>query len=159
MARVYVSLGSNIDPDMHLAMAIELFKNHFSDVIVSSLYQSEAMGFNGARFLNCVVGFTTLLSVHDLQHQCQQLEKNFVDTAVTPGSFHSRKCDIDLLLYDNCIIFDKHFQLPRSDIVHYPFVLAPLAEIAPTQLHPTLQQTFAQLWKNFNKTFLPVVRL
>lgn len=159
MARVYVSLGSNLDPKHHLNLAIELFKNKFSEVKVSSFYQSNAMGFSGPTFLNCVVGFLTLLSVEDLQQQCSQWEKQFIDESIIPGSFNSRNCDIDLLLYDNCIIFNKSFQIPRSDILHYPFVLAPLAEIAPNELHPTLQLTFSQLWESFNKTFLPIQKL
>ena len=159
MARAYVSLGSNLDPNYHLNQAIQLFKKYFSEVNVSSFYQSDAMGFSGPTFLNCVVGFFTRLSVEDLQQRCSEWEKQFIDESIISGSFNSRNCDIDLLLYDNCIIFSKSLQIPRSDILHYPFVLAPLAEIAPNELHPTLQLTFSQLWETFNKTFLPVLKL
>ena len=41
MARAYVSLGSNLDPNYHLNQAIQLFKKYFSEVNVSSFYQSD----------------------------------------------------------------------------------------------------------------------
>jgi len=46
---------------------------------------------------------------------------------------------------------DDNFQLPRSDIERYAFVLEPLAEIAPTLKHPVLNIPYAELWEQMPK--------
>jgi 2-amino-4-hydroxy-6-hydroxymethyldihydropteridine diphosphokinase len=154
--RAYVGLGSNMRPEYHLHTAIAIFKKEFTNTLASSIYASEALGFAGDAFLNCVLAFDTALSPYAVQEQCQRIEHTFTQKINEKKSFCPRQLDIDLLLLGNTILFEKNLQLPRSDILHYPFVLAPLAEIAPNVQHPTLHKTFAHLWENFNKTFLPI---
>jgi 2-amino-4-hydroxy-6-hydroxymethyldihydropteridine diphosphokinase len=65
--------------------------------------------------------------------------------------FSSRTLDIDLLTYDDLITRDHGLELPRDEITKNAFVLWPLAEIAADEKHPTLQQSYGELWAAFDK--------
>ena len=59
MAHVYVSVGSNIDREDNIAMALRLLEASFGELQCSSVYESEAVGFDSDPFYNLVVGFDT----------------------------------------------------------------------------------------------------
>ena len=61
--------------------------------------------------------------------------------------FSSRMIDLDLVLYDG--IIDETLNVPRKDILKYAFVLAPLAELNPEEIHPLEGISFQSLWKTF----------
>ena len=56
---MYVSIGSNEQPQRHIKQAIELLRQQFGQLDMSPVYESEAVGFDGDNFLNLVVGFNT----------------------------------------------------------------------------------------------------
>jgi len=67
--------------------------------------------------------------------------------------FSSRIIDLDLVLYNDVI--DENLNVPRGDILRYAFVLAPLAELNPEDIHPQQGISYLNLWKEFqsNKDF------
>lgn len=67
-------------------------------------------------------------------------------TRATTGS---RELDLDLLLYGDCVIREDGLVLPRPDVLEYAFVLRPLAELAPTLVHPVTGRTLAWHWDHF----------
>jgi 2-amino-4-hydroxy-6-hydroxymethyldihydropteridine diphosphokinase len=56
-----------------------------------------------------------------------------------------RIIDLDLLLYGNETIESQFLTLPHPRFHRRRFVLAPLAELAPHLIHPTLNKTIAEL--------------
>ena len=60
-----------------------------------------------------------------------------------------RAMDLDLLLFGNSIRED--LRLPRADLVKRPYMLRPLAALAPTLIHPISGTTMAELWKQFDQ--------
>ena len=56
---VLISIGSNIERERYTKQSLVALKQHFSDVTVSSVYESEAVGFNGSPFYNAVARATT----------------------------------------------------------------------------------------------------
>ena len=64
--------------------------------------------------------------------------------------FSSRIIDLDLVLYNDVI--DKDLKVPRKDILKYSFVLAPLAELNPEDIHPQKGISYSNLWKEFQST-------
>lgn len=142
MALAYVSLGSNINAEQHLCASLAVFKATFGQVTCSRLYQTPAEGFAGPPFLNAVIGFASEWDVETLQGWLRDLENT--QGRIRHGEkFSSRTLDADLLLYGDVISADG--KLPHADILKYPFVLYPLAEIAPTLQHPVLKQDIATI--------------
>ncbi len=149
MAQVYVSIGSNIDKEANIRAGVSALKHAFSDVICSSVYESESVGFEGDNFYNLVAGFTTDKTPHEVSDILKQIE-NAHGRERTGPKFSSRTLDIDLLLYDDFIIDDGVISIPRDEIIKNAFVLLPLAEIAADSTHPQLNKSYQQLWDEFD---------
>lgn len=150
MTQVYVGLGSNIERDANVRGGIGALKKRFGDLVISSVYESPAYGFEGDNFYNLVVGFDTELSVKGLTGVLRDIEYAF-GRQHGEQPFISRTLDLDLLIYNDLIRHDENFDLPREDIMRYSFTLCPLAEIAGEKHHPETGQSFSDLWQVFDK--------
>jgi len=150
MARIYISIGSNIEAEQHLRLAIAELRDHYGDLLLSSVYESEAVGFEGDNFLNMVVGLDTDEDVHHVVQILRQIEDRHGRVRNGPR-FSARTLDLDLLLYDDLVMKEEGFELPRGEITHNAFVLWPLAEIAPDLVHPSERQAIAALWQGYDK--------
>jgi 2-amino-4-hydroxy-6-hydroxymethyldihydropteridine diphosphokinase len=158
MRKGYISIGSNIDKNKNIPASLEALKLHFGQLTISSIYESESVGFIGDTFYNLVVGFNSEFSVKEVARILRQIE---LDNGRTRNSqkFSSRTLDLDLILYDNLILNDGRLQIPRDEIERYAFVLEPLAEIAPDLKHPISDISYSDLWKKFDKTNLTQQRI
>ena len=158
MSKGYISIGSNIDKDKNILASLQALEHHFGELTVSSIYESESVGFTGDTFYNLVVGFNSELGVKEVAKQLRQIE---LDNGRTRNSqkFSPRTLDLDLILYDDLIINDGRLQIPRDEIERYAFVLEPLAEIAPALKHPITHISYAELWEKFDTTNLKQKRV
>ncbi len=158
MHKGYISIGSNIDKDIHIPASLVALKKLFGPLIVSSIYESEAVGFEGDSFYNLIVEFNSSLEVKETAKSLRQIE---LDNGRSRNSqkFSSRTLDLDLILYDDLIINDGRLQIPRDEIERYAFVLEPLAEIAPELKHPISQINYATIWLNYDKSQLTQKRV
>lgn len=158
MSRGYISIGSNIDKDRHIPASLNALEHTFGNLAISSVYESEAVGFIGDVFYNLAVGFDSDLEVKAVAKQLRQIE---LDNGRTRDSrkFAARTLDLDLILYGDLIVNDGRLQIPRDEIEHYAFVLEPLAEIAPDLKHPISGLSYAELWEKFDKTDLRQKRI
>jgi 2-amino-4-hydroxy-6-hydroxymethyldihydropteridine diphosphokinase len=150
MARIYISIGSNIEAEQHLRQAVAELQAHYGQLHLSSVYESESVGFDGDNFLNMVVGLDTDEDVHSVVQTLRQIEDRHGRVRTGPR-FSARTLDLDLLLYSDLVLKENGLELPRGEITQNAFVLWPLAELAPELLHPVRQQTMASLWQGFNK--------
>jgi 2-amino-4-hydroxy-6-hydroxymethyldihydropteridine diphosphokinase len=150
MARVYISIGSNIEAEKNVRFAIDALKKQYGDITLSSVYESEAVGFDGDNFLNLVAGLDTKDDVFTVATTLREIEDRHGRDRSGPR-FSARTVDLDLLLYDDMIIHQDKLDIPRHEIIKNAFVLWPLAEIAPQQVHPENKQTMAELWDAFDK--------
>jgi len=149
MAQIFISIGSNINKDHHIRQGIASLAAVLDDFVVSSVFESEAVGFDGSNFYNLVCGGHTSLPVAKVTELLRHIE---VENGRDRGAkkFSSRTLDLDLLTYEQLVI-DTPAQLPRDEINKNAFVLWPLAEVAPSEVHPLLNQNYQQLWDNFDK--------
>lgn len=148
MARVYLSLGSNLDPRRHLPAAIRELRERFGELIVSPAYRSTAVGFDGAEFVNLAVGLDTILSPEALNDWLHALENRHGRRRDVPR-YSDRTLDIDIVFYDDQVLNGPgHLQIPRDELQH-AFVLRPIADIAPDFRHPVSGHSMADLWAAF----------
>lgn len=150
MARIYISIGSNIDAEKNIRIAVNALKEHYGRLILSSVYESEAVGFEGDNFLNLVAGVNTDEDVHIVVDNLRKIEDENGRDRSGPR-FSPRTVDLDLLLYDDLILKEEGLELPRDEITKNAFVLLPLEEIAPQLIHPLSGNTMCDHWMNFDK--------
>jgi 2-amino-4-hydroxy-6-hydroxymethyldihydropteridine diphosphokinase len=149
MVDVYVGLGSNIDPERNVASAVAALERAFGALRCSGVYASPAYGFAGSDFLNLVVGFASASSPATVEDVLSALEQAAGRGGPSQRS-GSRTLDLDLLLFGRRV--DAAQRLPRADVLLYPFVLAPLAELAPELAHPVIGISFARAWAEMRAT-------
>ena len=150
MARIYISIGSNIEAKKNIRSAIHALQDHYGKLILSSVYESEAVGFEGDNFLNLVAGVNTDEDVYTVAATLRKIEDDNGRDRSGPR-FSSRTVDLDLLLYDDLVLNEDGLELPRDEITKNAFVLLPLEEIAPQLIHPVSGNTMCDHWMNFDK--------
>jgi 2-amino-4-hydroxy-6-hydroxymethyldihydropteridine diphosphokinase len=157
----YLSIGSNLDPERHLRVAVDALHERFGDVVLSSVLRTPAIGFDGPDFFNAAAIVRTDMGPYALDTWLHALEDAQGRDRGAPR-FSSRTLDIDIVFYDELIIDDtvrgSHLKIPRPELQH-AFVLQPLAQIAPDFRDPISGRTLAQLWAAHPQraTPLPVV--
>ncbi|MBI3774055.1 MAG: 2-amino-4-hydroxy-6-hydroxymethyldihydropteridine diphosphokinase [Gammaproteobacteria bacterium] len=151
MARIYISIGSNIEREPHIRAALAELRAQFTNLRCSSVYESEPVGFQGDNFFNAVVACDTDKSVHDVARCLSQIEAQHGRVRLSTR-FAARTLDLDLLLYDALVVQERDIKLPRAEILVNAFVLCPLAEIAPDERHPVAGKTYTELWRDFPRS-------
>ncbi len=148
MARVYLSLGSNVEPRRYLSAAVADLRQRFGDILVSPAYRSTSVGFDGADFVNLAVGLDTDLSPEALNDWLHALEDRHGRRRDVPR-YSDRTLDVDIVFYDALVLDGPgHLQIPRKELQH-AFVLRPIADIAPGFRHPVSGLSMAELWAAF----------
>jgi 2-amino-4-hydroxy-6-hydroxymethyldihydropteridine diphosphokinase len=136
MPDALIGVGSNLEPASALSAAVAALTQRFGRVACSSVYRSPAVGPGAADYLNMVVRIATDADVDALRAELAAIETATGRTRADP-----RVCrlDLDLLTYGWRV--DAAGRLPRPGIYSLPFVLVPLAEVAPELAHPLTGQT------------------
>ena len=151
MVWVYISLGSNIERESNTRAGVRALYEQYGELILSSVYESEAVGFEGDSFYNMVIALKTDETVEQVAQRLRQIEEDYGRDRSGP-KFSSRTLDLDLLLYGEMVLDEPGLQIPRDEILHRAFVLWPLAEVAPDLKHPVVGKSYAQLWFEFDKS-------
>lgn len=149
MVRVYVSLGSNIDREKNLRGGLEELREAFGELVLSPVYESSAVGFEGEPFLNLVAAFDTGQSIEAVDATLSRIEERH-GRIRGEERFAPRTLDIDLLLFGDRVVQQPGLKVPRDEIMSYAFVLKPLADLAGNDLHPVSGRSFADLWSEFD---------
>lgn len=150
MPRVFVGIGSNIDRERSIRAGVAELRQQYREVQLSSVYESDAVGFDGDAFYNLVAAFDTEDSIEQVVASLAAIEDRH--GRVRNGErFAARTLDLDLLLYGDKIITTESYHVPRDEIPRYAFVLWPLAEMAPEAEHPETGESYATMWEKFDK--------
>jgi len=158
MSHVYVAIGSNVDPEENISKAARELARLFPGARFSSWYRNRAVGFDGDDFINGVVGFETDLTLREVVERLHSVESLCGRPRNAPR-WAPRSMDLDVLLYDNVVCSEPTMTLPRPDLLKRPYMLGPLAEIAPQVVHPTAGLTIGELWQRFDRDAHPMERI
>jgi 2-amino-4-hydroxy-6-hydroxymethyldihydropteridine diphosphokinase len=144
---VYISLGSNQGERFkHLQNAVDaIFKQIGVIQLIAKVYNTPALGFEGADFLNTCLVVHTELQAREVLEQLLEIEIQLGRERSKSGGYESRIIDLDILLFNSEIIHTKELTIPHPQMPNRKFVLQPLYEIGAKQMHPTLHQSIAEL--------------
>jgi 2-amino-4-hydroxy-6-hydroxymethyldihydropteridine diphosphokinase len=148
--RVFVGAGSNVEPEKNLAHACADIAHSWPDAYFSRAYRNAAVGFEGPDFINLVVGFTTAQPLTAVIARLHAIETQCGRPRYAP-KWASRTMDLDVLLYGDLVEKTAEYTVPRPDLLKRPYMLGPMAEIAPEVVHPTAGKTIGALWDEFDR--------
>ena len=141
----YLGLGSNQgDRRGNLEAAIARLGELGRVTALSSFYETEPVELTRQEwFLNCALALETELLPRQLLKRILQIEHGLGRKRRIPKG--PRTLDIDILLFGRAVVALPGLKVPHPAMHQRRFVLAPLAEIAPGWVHPTLQAGAAEL--------------
>ena len=139
----YLSLGSNQGRKLNnLQEAIyEIAESIGAIHKISSVYKTDSWGFKGDDFYNICIAVSTYLPPEELLKNILNIEAKLGRKRKQNKKYTNRKIDIDILLFEDEIVFSKNIIIPHPRMLDRKFVLVPLAEIAGNTLHPIEKKT------------------
>jgi len=148
---VFLSLGSNLGDSLeNLKLACELIAERVGEIeLMSSIYKTEAWGQEDLNtFYNQVIGVSSKLSASSILEYCQAIEHQLGRLPKKTEGYENRVIDIDLLMVRTQVLETTTLVLPHPRMHLRNFVLVPFAEIAPSLLHPELNESIETLKNN-----------
>ncbi|MCA0933539.1 2-amino-4-hydroxy-6-hydroxymethyldihydropteridine diphosphokinase [Lutimonas saemankumensis] len=139
----YLSLGTNLgDKIQNLQQAVNLINDYIGHVQrISSVYSSPSWGFEGKDFYNICIEISSSLNPEKMIQKVLDIEHQLGRDRNPDGGYKDRIIDIDILLFDDEIIFYNDLKVPHPEMLKRKFVLVPLTEIAPNIIHPIAKKT------------------
>jgi 2-amino-4-hydroxy-6-hydroxymethyldihydropteridine diphosphokinase len=145
--RFYLSIGSNIQPEINLPKTINILGGYGCVRALSNAWESLAVGADGPNFLNASLLFTTELSTRELKQIVIRSIEADLGRVRSKDKNAPRTIDIDIIMVD-----DKPINIERWN---HPFVVVPMSELAPGISHPIENQKLSQVAKEMiSKTWI-----
>lgn len=150
---IYVSLGSNIDPEKNLPRAIYLLRQYTTLLAISPVYRTAPQGYTDQPpFLNMAVKIHTHRTPIEFKTQViDRIEQELQRVRDPQNKNAPRTIDLDISLWgDQALEYgDKPWIVPDKDIIKFAHVAVPLADLAPDDLHPTEKKTLRAIAQSF----------
>jgi 2-amino-4-hydroxy-6-hydroxymethyldihydropteridine diphosphokinase len=137
--KAYLSLGSNIEPELNIPKAIRLLREYGKVEALSTVWESHAVGSDGPNFLNVCLLFVTDHQPYELKEQIIRPIEAELGRIRFADKNAPRTIDIDIVLFDENPL--------NVEFWEYAFVIVPLAELIPDFIHPTRGETLARVAK------------
>jgi dihydroneopterin aldolase/2-amino-4-hydroxy-6-hydroxymethyldihydropteridine diphosphokinase len=157
--QAYIGVGSNLgNRHKYIEEASRKIAAHpmIREFKISEIVNSTPCGATGQPdFLNCVIGFRTLLSAPELLQALQGLEKAMGrERSEENVRGEARTLDLDILLYEDTVMADEHLTLPHPEMHKRDFVLAPLISLNPQLMHPVFNRTMIELYDDLTEWYI-----
>lgn len=143
MTRAFIALGSNLgDRVFELRRAVGALDERTA---TSSVYETDPVGGPSGQgpYLNMVVQLETTRTPRQLLGTCRALERTAHRRRQV--RWGPRTLDADLLWIDGVTVHERDLEVPHPRMFERPFVLAPLAELAPDLMPPGWENDFDHL--------------
>jgi dihydroneopterin aldolase/2-amino-4-hydroxy-6-hydroxymethyldihydropteridine diphosphokinase len=143
--RVLLALGSNINAEHNLQAAAQRLASRFHLRAVSPVYETAPVGkTDQPNFLNAAASIETDLAAAELKQALQAIEQE-LGRVRTDDKNAARTIDLDISLFDAQVLDLEQRHIPDPDILRYPHIARPLADLAPQQRHPETGQTLQEI--------------
>ena len=135
MAKLYLALGSNIGArQANIQSALSFLNGYLGRYeALSDIVSTDAFGFDGPAFLNCVARYSSRKSPKTILSICKEIEQRMGRTDqpqyAPDGSriYHNRIVDIDILIYGKVQMDTPELTIPHPQVESRPFI-KPLLE-------------------------------
>jgi len=142
---VYLSIGSNIRPEVHMRRALNLLDRTFGIVRRSRAYRCRAAGRTPQPdFLNLAVEIRTRLSAPTLRKRLRLCEASLGRRRNT-DKFSPRTVDLDILFFGKRVLRARSGAIPHPGAANELYALLPMAELEPHFVHPVKKKTMIEL--------------
>jgi 2-amino-4-hydroxy-6-hydroxymethyldihydropteridine diphosphokinase len=137
----FISIGSNIDPELHLPIAVQRLSEIGTVIAVSMVYQNPAIGSTPQPdFLNAAALLETDMQPHAIRDHLRKIEADS-GRVRTEDKYSPRTLDLDLGMLGDLVYQDDLLTIPDPDIVTHAHLAVPFADLAPDHLHPVSGET------------------
>src|SRR4030042_6162071 len=151
MIRAYIGVGSNINPELYIEKALDLLKKRVEVTGISSFYKTKPLfNKNINDFINGVWQINTALEPDKLKYDILKIIEKKLHRKKIKDKYSSRTIDLDLLLYNNKIIYNDKIKIPDPDIYTRAFILMPLYELDPKIILPDTGKYIKEIINDFN---------
>lgn len=142
---VYLGVGSNIAPEKHLPLAVDLLCEQVRIETISTVWETPPAGLKGQNFLNAALAISTQLSATLLKSLVLRPIEIKLGRVRTANKYAPRTIDLDILIYED--------RLLDPQIWTQAFLAVPLAELVPDfwneesqeSLHETARRLASEL--------------
>lgn len=146
---VHISIGSNIEPQRNLPLAISMLKEKMEVVKLSSAFKTTPVGFKDQDdFINMAAIVKTKLDPAGLKQVLLQVEDKLGRVRIPENKNAPRTIDLDISFWGN-MTFEyklnngsalKSWSVPEPDACKHSHVIIPLADVTPDFVHPTTRK-------------------
>ncbi len=130
--KIFLSLGSNVQPEIYLPKAIDLLHEYGRVQAISTVWESHAVGTDASNFLNACLLFITSIAPENLKEQVIHRIEAKLGRVRNENKNAPRTIDIDIVMADGTPV--------NLEFWNYVFVVVPMADLAPEFLHPTTHE-------------------
>lgn len=133
---VLIGLGSNIDPEINIAAALNALQESACLKKRATIWQTPAVGGVGSDYLNTAVLVETNLELEQFKVSILSKIENDLGRIRVSDLYADRTIDLDILIFGDQII--------DNEIWYQPHVTIPAAEILPDFVHPATGESLSQ---------------
>lgn len=149
MPRVFIGVGSNVEPEENVSKALRLLGRWMDIVAISNFYETEPQERpEQPAFINGVVEIETNMPPTELKHSVLSQIEDELGRIRTDDKYAERTIDLDILLYDELVIRDEGLNFPDPDIPRRAFLAVPLFELDPDLVLPDTGIPISQVVKS-----------
>jgi len=151
--KYHISIGSNIgDRFENIQSSLDLIHSRIASfTAISSVYESESIGFKGNDFYNICASFFSSKSPHLVMQQLLEVEKTLGRNRSEETKYISRIIDIDIILIEDLVIDSEVLKVPHIEMCNRRFVMEPLIEIDPNLIHPVRKISLREIYGKLNQ--------
>ena len=144
--RAFVAIGSNIEPERNLKEAVRRLASRCRLLAVSRVYETKPVGkTDQPDFLNAAVLVETKLGAAALKAQVLQDIERALGRVRTADKNAPRTIDLDITLFNDQVLEIGHRHIPDPELLRYPHIAVPMADLAPGYVHPESGQTLQEI--------------
>ena len=152
MNLAYISIGSNIDKETNIITCLKKIRNLCAVKEVSSVYETRPVGNKDQEsFLNAALILETPLTPVKLKSTVLDTVEKELGRTRTEDKNAPRTVDLDISLFNQWTFTLGKRKIPDPEILQYPHIAIPLAEIAPDYVHPVTGETLSRIAERFQK--------